>query len=216
MTVPIARIVAIAPHPDDETLGCGGALALHVARGDDVSVVWLTSGERGIPGVDPASVAKTRREEARAAIAALGVTDGTFLGLADGTLSDHRDAAVSRLLTQLADRHPTVVYTPHGQEAHRDHSATTAITVEALRRHADPNVVLFGYEVWSPHAWPDHSEDVGEVFDQKLAALACHRSQTAQVPYRQLAIGLACFRGAMTLGCERAESFVAITWKEDP
>lgn len=213
---PPARVLAVAPHPDDETLGCGGTLALHVARGDAVGVVWMTAGELGIPGLDAAAAGETRREEATKAIAVLGVHDGVFLDFPDGTLGLHHDRAVDALCVLLAQRSPKIVYTPHPDEVHPDHCASALITVDAMRRHADSEVILLGYEVWSPVSWPHHSEDIGAVFDQKLAALACHESQAAQVPYAQIISGLSSFRGGMTLGCARAESFVDIPWRTDP
>jgi LmbE family N-acetylglucosaminyl deacetylase len=209
-------IVAVAPHPDDESLGCGGTLALHVERGDSVTVVWMTAGERGIPDSDPVETAQIRRSEARAALAVLGVSDGRFLDFPDGEVGANHWPATAALGQVLADSAPQVVYTPHPDEAHPDHAATSAVTVEAVRRHADAEVILLGYEVWSPLAWPHHSEDIGAVFERKLAAVECHRSQTAQVPYAQLAGGLSAYRGAMTVGCGHAESFIDIPWKEDP
>ena len=208
-------VVAVAPHPDDETLGCGGTLALHATRGDRVTIVWMTSGERGVPGADHTTGAAIRRREARAAISELGVADGVFLGLPDGALGACGEDAVERLAKILASRTPTVVYAPHADEAHPDHAATARITLAAMRRHADPVTTLWGYEVWSPTVWPHHSEDVSDVFDRKLAALACHRSQVSQVAYAQMASGLASFRGAMITGSAFAESFVSMEWRED-
>ena len=58
------QVLVIAPHPDDETLGCGGSIALHDDRGDNVAVLWLTSGEAGIPEVGITEAAATRRRKA--------------------------------------------------------------------------------------------------------------------------------------------------------
>lgn len=207
-------ILVVAPHPDDESLGCGGTLALHAERGDSVTVVWMTAGERGIPGRDPLETAQIRRSEATAALAALGVGDGRFLDLPDGEIGANRGTATAALGQVLADRAPRLVYTPHPDEAHPDHAATSAVTVDAVRRHGDADVMLLGYEVWTPVAWPHHSEDIDAVFERKLAAMDCYRSQTAQVPYTQLVVGLSAYRGAMTLGCHHAESFIDIPWKE--
>lgn len=210
-----SSIVAVAPHPDDEALGCGGTLALHAERGDSVTVVWMTAGERGIPGRDPVETAHIRRSEARAALAALDVRDGRFLDLPDGSVGAHHGLGTDALGRVLAECAPDVVFAPHRDEAHPDHAATAAIAIDALRRHRDDNVILLGYEVWSPVGWPHHSEDIDAVFERKIAAVECHRSQTAQVPYAQLVGGLSAYRGAMTLGCRHAESFVDIPWKED-
>ena len=66
-------VLVVAPHPDDETLGCGGSIALHLDRGDSVAVIWLTSGEAGIPEVSITEAAATRRKEAEAAMVQLAL-----------------------------------------------------------------------------------------------------------------------------------------------
>ena len=117
-----SSIVAVAPHPDDEALGCGGTLALHAERGDSVTVVWMTAGERGIPDRDPVETAHIRRSEARAALAALGVGDGRFLDLPDGGVGAHQGPGTAALGRVLAECAPGVVFAPHRDEAHPDHS----------------------------------------------------------------------------------------------
>ena len=73
------RVLVIAPHPDDEVLGCGGVLALHAMRGDRVRVVVLTDGAAG-------GDAEAREAETRAAATVLGLEQVEFLGLEDGGL----------------------------------------------------------------------------------------------------------------------------------
>ena len=83
-------MIVIAPHPDDEVIGCGGTIRRHVRGGDPVSVIYLTRGEnsRGYPWLSPAEKQAKRVVEARASCAVLGVSDSVFLDGADGKLSD--------------------------------------------------------------------------------------------------------------------------------
>ena len=67
------KVLVIAPHPDDESIGCGGTVALHVQRGDTVNVVFLTSGELGLKQFPREKVWKIREAEADAACKVLGV-----------------------------------------------------------------------------------------------------------------------------------------------
>src|SRR5262249_31236048 len=86
-------VMVIAPHPDDEAIGCGGAICLHRQCGDQVHVVFLTSGERGIPGVSE-EIARTIREaEARKAGKMLLLENMTFLRLPDLALSEQMERA---------------------------------------------------------------------------------------------------------------------------
>src|SRR5262249_16895247 len=88
------RLLVVAPHPDDEVWGCGGLLALHVARGGQVRVLVLTDGASG----SGPELAARRERESRAAGAELGVADHVFLGLADGNLG-----ASTELVQRLRD-----------------------------------------------------------------------------------------------------------------
>ncbi|MGB4018385.1 MAG: PIG-L family deacetylase, partial [Syntrophomonadaceae bacterium] len=69
----MARILVLAPHPDDDIIGCGGSIANLTAQGHEVVILYLTSGESGSLEMDPAQLARTREEEARRAGQLLGV-----------------------------------------------------------------------------------------------------------------------------------------------
>ena len=86
----MSRILAISPHPDDESIGCGGTLRRHVADGDAVRVVFLTSGEKGGRDTDLAKMARLREEEARCAARILELEKIEFWQEPDGALKVRR------------------------------------------------------------------------------------------------------------------------------
>src|SRR5437016_1821426 len=83
-------VMVIAPHPDDEVIGCGGTVIRHVRAGDQVSIIYLTRGERsrGFPWLSAAQKQARRMKEAICSCSILGVTDTLFLDGVDGNLSD--------------------------------------------------------------------------------------------------------------------------------
>src|SRR6185295_3505842 len=82
---PAGRVLVLAPHADDETIGCGGAIALHVAQGDPVAIAIATDGMRGDPDgrFAGSDYRELRRSEARAAAGALGAPPPELWDLAD-------------------------------------------------------------------------------------------------------------------------------------
>lgn len=187
---PPGPVLVLAPHPDDESIGCGGAIARHVDRGDAVTVLVATSGEATAGG--PArhgALGPAREAECRAACATLGSREPVFARLPDGALSDHVDelAAVIRDLgTRCA-----VVYVPAVLDPHRDHrAANRALATAGLS--AD----VYGYEVWSP-APVDVVLDVTQVYPRKEAALRCYAVALDSVDYVRTAGGLAAYRSAV-------------------
>ncbi|MGH9094569.1 MAG: PIG-L deacetylase family protein [Acidimicrobiales bacterium] len=166
------RALVVAPHPDDETIGCGGTLAGLAARGTDVRVVIATSGEASVaaPGAGASATAAARRAEATAACAVLGVPPPTFLGLPDGALEDHVGQLATLLATEVAGLDPQAIFVPWPLDDHPDHRAVPA----ALARiEVRPDVEIWGYEVWS--ALPaNRIVDVSASWDTKVRALACH------------------------------------------
>jgi LmbE family N-acetylglucosaminyl deacetylase len=148
--------LVFAPHPDDETLACGGTIARKVAAGADVRVVFMTDGSASHPGVIAPDVLRPmRREEARKAAKALGLEDEAlaFLDFPDGILAASHENAVPAVKA-LLDRHrPRQVFVPYRRDTHRDHDATFRIVHEALQK-AGLRAWLFEYPVWLWNHWP--------------------------------------------------------------
>ncbi len=201
------NVLVIAPHPDDEVLGCGGTVCRHTARGERVAVVFLTSGELGLKQLPREEAWKIREAEARAAAKILKITALDFLRLPDWTLGEHIEKAAHLLGPVLQRNKPQTIYLPHPGDGHPDHRAVLPILRKALAGAAISQAELFGYEVWTPLAEHDHVEDITGNMPRKLRALRAHRSQLKEFDYERAVAGLNQFRGALAGKCRYAEVF---------
>lgn len=149
------RVLIVAPHPDDETLGCGGVIARAAAGSADVQVVVMTDGSAYPVSPDRASVARVRRTEALAAMAALGVPSDriTFFDFPDGELEHHRLAGAQRLSELLRRVAPQQIFVPYQKDRHPDHVATAEILCAA---YAAAGIVadVYEYPIWFFAFWP--------------------------------------------------------------
>ena len=136
-------IVLFAPHPDDETLGCGGFLARRIAEGHRVFVVVLTMGEKLFSSLlkidddpSPAEVCVMRREETKRATRIMGLRpeDLLFFDYEDGGLERQKQAVVERLMPILREVSPAEVLCTSEYEGHRDHVAANEIVRRACAR----------------------------------------------------------------------------------
>jgi LmbE family N-acetylglucosaminyl deacetylase len=220
------RVLVVAPHPDDEVLGCGGSVAKLTASGARVHVAYLTSGEQGSGTVPPAELGPAREREARAAVSLLGVDPGdvTFARFGDGQLSPYDLAqaeAVMRLVRQLR---PDAAYLPHEHDGSFDHQAAHRLVMRAADMAGSRNFAhlgephwvpcVLGYEVWSPISRPSYLEDITAFTAAKAAALGCYSSQAGKGTGQATHVGptglaLAAHRGAATAGGYR-EAFTVI------
>ncbi|HEX9794812.1 MAG TPA: PIG-L deacetylase family protein [Planctomycetota bacterium] len=212
------RVLVLAPHPDDESLGCGGTLREHLLAGDHVEVLFLTSGERGCHGAPPEETGPRREAEALAALTCLGAARAHFWRLADGGLRAD-EAAVARLAAQLLAGRYDVLYLPHAGEAHADHRAAAEITARALRRAGGAAPAqAWAYEVWTPLAELDRVVDVTPHLPAKLQAIREYRSQAGAIDFAASFEGLARYRGELFCwpegrdgrDCRYAEVFAAV------
>ncbi len=196
---PAGRVLCFVPHPDDETIGPGGALALHVAQGDQVRVAIATDGTAGDPdGHFPAEgYAARRRGEARAALQELGVEDVTFWGYPDNQVVQPADleGVTLRAVQELEASRPEVVYLPWPGERNGDHRALAAGVCAALGRIGFAGTAL-GYEVWTPFD-PDAVLDITAVVERKRAALRRHVTQLRYVDYEHVILGLNAYRSLL-------------------
>jgi LmbE family N-acetylglucosaminyl deacetylase len=209
-------VVVIAPHPDDESIGCGGTLSVHAARGDRVTAVFLTSGERGLKHLPCEEARRIRESEAEAAADVLGICRCTFLRLPDWHVGDHLPEVAASLRPILMREAPQRIYLPHVGEWHPDHRACLPAVSAALEGCSIPCPTLLSYEVWTPLAEYDDGEDITRVMRRKLQAVRCHRSQVEQLRYDRGVRGLNLYRGAVAWGCRYAEVFQHVVRTSQP
>lgn len=213
--------MVIAPHPDDEVLGCGGTIARYAAEGRSVAVAIAT---KGTPLFPAAQVRRVRREAKRAADV-LGVRELLFLDLPVTTLNrmplDKLNGTFSRLIARVR---PEVVFLPFPGDRHEDHRQVFNAAMVAIRpdgrRHLVQRVCC--YETVSETHWsapgiepafsPSWHIDISGTLAAKLAAMREYASQLEEgIPARSLGAieALARFRGSV-VGFAAAEGFAIV------
>ena len=201
------NILVIAPHPDDEVIGCGGAIRLRVEQGDRVSAVFLTSGELGLKHMPRQKAWKIRESEAKKAAKILGLAKLYFLRQPDWMLGDHSKSTAKALRRPLEETRPDIIYLPHQNDDHPDHQAALPILRAALRHSRALKPHILAYEIWTPLTTHDVTVDISNVMASKLRALKAHRSQLGEFDYVRAVTGLNQFRGALAGKCRFAEVF---------
>jgi N-acetylglucosamine malate deacetylase 1 len=192
----MSRILVLAPHPDDEAIGCGGTLLLHARQRDEVRVVFLTSGEKGGHGLSEAETIRGREAEARAAAKILGVRQIEFWHLPDGALRATREA-VHRLRKYLEKFPPDKIYVTHDREMHPDHLGAVRLLRRALSGATGKQPDVLGYEVWTPIQKLSEIVDISPFMEKKLRAVKKYRSQCAVVGFAEAVRGLNRYRGEL-------------------
>jgi N-acetylglucosamine malate deacetylase 1 len=212
--IPRGKVAVLAPHPDDEVAGPGGALALHRQQGDPLRALIVTDGRAGnVSGDLPsAQYVELRRRESRAAAAAIGGMELTFWDYPDGCVITESALAetTERAIEWLKLDRPDVVYAPWPGESHSDHAAVAEIARRALSA-IDFQGTLLGFEIWS--AGPaDAVIDITAVAERKREALLCYASQLEFTAFDHFILGLNAWRALYgPKGGRYAEGFV--TWR---
>lgn len=217
----IRRPLVIAPHPDDEILGCGGVLARLCAEGAEAHVAIVT---RGAPPRFRPEQDEVARTEALAAHRLLGVKQTHFIGLPAAELDrvPHADlnSGLERLIAQIS---PDTVFVPHFGDVHLDHQLVFRSALVAARpTRSDAPLRLYAYETLSETNWnapgvapafiPNTFVDISEYLERKLEAFRCFRSQMRAFPHErsvEALRALAISRGA-TVHRRAAEAFMLL------
>lgn len=205
------NVVVIAPHPDDESIGCGGALCRHADAGDRVTVVFLTSGELGLKQLAREAAWQIREAEAKAAGKILGIAEMHFLRQPDWMLGEVVHSAATAVAEVLTDTRPQLIYVPHSREWHPDHKAAVEILKQSLRMCDLSVPEIRGYEVWTPLSEYSVVVDLTAVMPRKLEAIRCHVSQLSDFDYAHAAQSLNAFRGVIAARVAFAEVFEELT-----
>ncbi len=187
----LAPILVVSPHPDDETLGCGGLIARCAQLEVPVTVLAMTGGEASHPGDKDwqKKFASIRHQEQQNALHTLGVTspDLISLNLPDGGLANLERSKVSQVIDQivsiLGSRGIRTIFSPAIDDCHDDHQVTARWTAQAAILTGTGH--FFSYQVWPPQNRAEpalrsevpYCHPIGDLLDLKRWAIQQHRSQ---------------------------------------
>lgn len=194
--VPAGGIVVVAPHPDDESLGCGGLIAEACARGIPVRLVVVSDGIGSHPNSrthPPERLRDLRESETLAAVAHLGLTPDhvAFLRLPDRfvpSTGPQAEAAAGAIAAAARDCDAGALFVTWEHDPHCDHAASAALARRA--RDLLGEVRLYAYPVWGWTLPPETETgaaprgarlNVTRHLPAKAAAIAAHRSQTTDL-----------------------------------
>lgn len=192
------NVIVISPHPDDEAIGCGGAISNHISEGDHVEVIFLTSGERGGHGRSEAETIKIREQEAFEAASILKIQKIEFWRQPDGGFEANA-GNIKRLKNKMETLKANIVYVPHEEEEHRDHKVAALLVRLAISKMDDAieKAVVWMYEVWTPIQKIDHVVDFTSYMEVKRKAILAHKSQCDVLKFDEAILGLNRYRGEM-------------------
>ena len=215
------RVLVLAPHPDDEVLGCGGIMKKFSEQGVEVFVLVITKGTPKYYSIDKIN---NVREEALAAHKILGVSETAFLDFYAPELDTTNKSEISREISKyLSQWGVSDLFIPHRGDIHHDHRAVFEAALVAARPVGDYSVKnIYAYETLSETEWappfgddafiPTHFVNIENEMEFKLEAMKCFRSQVRPFPSTrsiETIEAISKFRGA-TVGFRRAESFMTI------
>ena len=198
----VLRLLAIFAHPDDESFRPGGTLALLAQKGVRVQVLTATRGQAGSRGdpplCSPAELPALREAELRCACAALGLQPPILLDYQDGQLAEaDPETLITETLAFVRKLRPQILlsFGADGLSGHPDHIAIGLAAVEAFRRAEDvsalytlavPRSLAETLGMKQIRAVPDEAitltVDVSSVWESKMSAIRCHRTQLGESP----------------------------------
>ena len=201
------KVLVLAPHPDDETFGCGGSLILQRDDHGHVKIVFLTNGSKGgCREKAKEEYVALRRMEAEKACALLGVADLEFWFYEDRELGDAGDVS-SKIIDLLHAYKPDLVLVPSPLEIHPDHRATAYFFEKAIRKEYFSCKVAL-YEIGQPLPVVNCLVNITPVLDRKMRAVSEYKSQLLERPYADFSFSLGRYRSfTLPLSQTHAEAF---------
>ncbi len=175
-----SRVLVLAPHPDDEVFGCGGAIMRHIEQHVPVHVIIVTDGAYGVSPDEASAYVQQRRNESIAAAAILGSGTPMFWQQPDRGLY-YGEKLIGEISAAIHETQADLIYAPSVYEVHPDHRALAMATLEAVRRCENP-VQLALYEIGQPFQ-PNLLLDISDLAARKMEAMRCFASQNARQRY---------------------------------
>jgi LmbE family N-acetylglucosaminyl deacetylase len=218
----LKKVLIVAAHPDDEILGCGGAMALHSDKGDKVHVIFMTNGttSRGAKNrlLDEIN---QRKQSALDACNIVGAQHPIFLDFPDNQMDACSMLEITQRLEDVINRiEPEIIYTHHSKDLNIDHQLTHQAVMTACRPQPNNFVYeIYSFEVLSSTGWgssavdnafvPNTFIDLNKTWERKMKALHCYEYELRNFPHARSCKGveaLAIYRG-VSIGVRHAEAF---------
>lgn len=196
------RILVITPHQDDETIGCGGLLALY---GPQIDVILLTDGKYEMKDYDIDSVSSIRTKEFLNAMKLAKVNSIKCLNIPIGKIIEN-----NQLITNIDISKYKYVFIPNKHENHEDHSVVEKIIVK-MKKKQKSNAIILGYEVWTPLRYVTSYLDISKVINKKTKMIQKYESQLTDRDYLNATLGLNSYRG-MQNKTQYAEAYCDIRY----
>lgn len=219
------NILVIAPHADDEILGCGATIAKEISKGNKVYVLICTNAHVGAPDLFSQDLIDRVRGEAKKAHEYLGVSETIFFDFPAPALDQYPRYKMSNMISSVIKKHNVdTVYIPHRGDRHKDHAIIHDCAMVACRPLANCTVRrVYAYETLSETEWGEPESSFAfiptryttfnvEEFNKKIEAMRFFESQLYDFPAsRSLEAieALAKYRGA-TVSSVRAEAFMVL------
>jgi LmbE family N-acetylglucosaminyl deacetylase len=197
------KIVVFSPHPDDETLGCGGTIMKRISEGYEAVIVEMTDGRFAFLdpfGIEsdptPEELKRIRRREVERAVSIMGVRRENLLlwDIEDGSLGNHEEETTERILSIVRDSSLSEVYLPYERDVNSDHRIANRLIRTSMER-TDHTPAKYQYSITQRydrvgpiittllHAHVD--VDISEFLERKKAAINEFRSQITLFSSRQ-------------------------------
>jgi LmbE family N-acetylglucosaminyl deacetylase len=202
------RVLVVAPHPDDEVLGCGGTIARYARQNVQVRVVIVSDGAKiaqEFPGANH-NFAEIRKNEALNALPLLGVHEIDFLGFPDGELAVWKNEILHKIEDILREYKPDIVFSPSPIDYHADHIAVSEILLALFNRKAGFQIAF--YEVYETIRF-NTLVDISDTMDLKKSAIYRYQYSLFQCPevFWDAVKGLNSFRSLYTRESRYYEAF---------
>lgn len=185
--------VVFAPHPDDESIGCGGSIVKHAKAGSRVKVIFLTNGDQGdFEGRFGKEYLTIRLQSAEKALNILQVREHEFWGYKDRELSSKIDEVIERLSAVLKSFSPSVIYAPSPFDIHPDHRTAFLIVWEIYNKMP---IKLLLFETLVP-LYPNMLVDITHDWLSKKRAIESYWTELYYNNYSEKVEGLNRYRTA--------------------
>lgn len=216
------KVLFIAAHPDDETLGCGGTILRHRSMGDEIHWLIISNMAAGL-GYTKSAIA-SRQKEIVAVSRAYGFASASNLNLPTTTLDSIPMAQIIRQIAAAIDRTKAqYVYLPHVGDPHTDHQITHKAVISSVKSFRAPLVdKVIAYETISETEFSMPGKDnvflanlfvdITPYMDKKVRIMKMYKGEIRRTPFPRSETNikaLATFRGS-TMGVRYAEAFMVV------